>query len=476
MDDVQDPAKVLTKDELNLAEFPFALVSHRPPKAAHVIEISEAGVDRQGRPIQRKWTVQPSAFGLPLPIDEEVFLGLIHFLYRSEFRERHVYFTQHRLFQLLGWSGNRRDYARLELSLRRLKGSLIECKESFWDVKGKCFATHGFSLVDSYSLYRRDISSTDQPFISRVSFNETIFESMRSGFIKTLDLNLYLSLKSPLARRLFRLLDKKLYKGETYEIELMRLASRLALTDSAYPSTIRKQLDRSAHAELRAMGFLRDVRYIRRGKSTSVQYHIAPKQTWHFPIATTTSKGLAGEDPLVRELVTRGVTRSVARVLLETYGDKRIADKLEVFDHLQATSSPLLTKNPAGFLRTSIEKDFAPPTGYISRAERQRRKEEEIAAHKRQRELAESAEKAERARQEKFESLWSSFSDNERVQFEQEVLATLNTFTLHAYRKEKADGRSGPAHATVRTEIAKLLERRRGLIIAAQTDPVRDLA
>jgi hypothetical protein len=457
--DPQNPKdRLVTKDELNLVEFPFTLAAHRAPKSVQRIVVSEVKLDPGGRPLTREWTVHPSGYGLPLAMDEEVFLGLMHFLYLADFREPTVHFSQHRLFRLLGWSGSQESYERLELSLRRLKGAVIECKDSFWDHDGKAYVTHGFSLIESYSLYRRDSKSFEQPFISQVTFNNRIFQSFKSGFIKSLDLKLYLSLKSPLARKLFRFLDKKLYRSETYEIELMRLASRLALTDKAYPSDVKKQLDRSAHAELQSIGFLESVRYVKRGHSTSIRYEIAPATKWSFPIAE--AKETPQDDPLVLELVARGVTRDVARALLKDHGDKRVADKLEVFDHLRSENSTLIAKNPAGFLRQSIERDFAPPTGYITRAERQRLKKEELEAKQRQAAREKAEQQAEEAREAAFQKLWNSLSDEEKQTLEAQVLLGLNNFARKAYRQEKAAGKVGPGHHALRAAIHEVLSSR----------------
>lgn len=475
MDDQDDRTRLITKDELNLAEFPFALPCHRAPKDIQRIEITEPGVDKDGRSIQKIWTVHPSGYGLPLAIDEEVFLGLMHLLYRSDFRERTIYFTQHSLFQILGWNASQRSYDRLQLCLLRLRGSTIACKQTFWDNNDRCFLDTGFSLIDSYGLYRRGDKKNahDQPFISQVTFGEFIFKSFKDGFIKTLDLNLYLSLKSALARKLFRLLDKKRHRGEVFEIELMRLAHRLAMTDCAYPSIVKKQLERGAHAELEAIGFLKCARYIRRGRSLSIQYTLAPKQNWHLP---STPARLPEANPLVLELISRGITPDVAHALLKEHGEKRVADQLEYFDHLRSINSFLVSKSPAGFLRTSIEKDFGAPTGYISRAERQRRKDEEVEARRRDRELAEAAARIEQEREQEFQALWEALSSNERTQMEAEVLLTLNSFSRKAYEKEKAQGREGPGHHTLRTGLQKLLAQRHELAGASTPQTAGDPA
>lgn len=444
----------LTKDELNLAELPVSLSCHRAPKGRHVIKLTEDMLDKTGERVHREWTVTGSySYGLPLAIDDEVLLGLAYFLRADDFEHRKVHFTQYSLFRLLGWGDSQRSYQRLEASLRRLAGVRLESRESFWDHKEHCFLTRGFGLIDNYMLYRKDSKRSDQPFLSSVTFNETIFESFRSGFVKTLDLNLFLSLRYPIARKLFRLLDKKLHKSPVYEIDLMRLASRIALTDMAYPSFVKKHLA-APHEELIRVGFLNRVTMIRKGRSETLRYVMNPRSGWKRPAVRIES---ASDHPLVRELVARGITRDVARQLLAAHGEKRLADKLEVFDHLRIELSPLITKNPAGFLRQSIERDFAPPAGYVSRAEKQRRKEEADVARKREQNDAEAAELARAHHNAKLEAIWDGLPETERQRLEAEALAQMNQFATRHYRREKAEGRIASGHRTLRTYINQVL-------------------
>ncbi len=464
-----------TKDEMNFAELPLALPCHRAPKDKKAIRVTIATRDPQGRPIEKEWKVTgDSLYGLPLATDEEVFLGLMYFLHRSGFQDRRVHFAQYSLFQRLGWGDSQRSYDRLQTSLDRLKGATIRSKEAFWDHKGKCFVTKAFNLIDDYALYRRAGSvGGDEPFVSSVSFSEFVFESFQAGFIKTLDLDMYLELASPIARKMFRLLDKKLYRAPVYEIDLMHLAQRVALTDTSFPSKIRQKFE-GPHQELINIGFLKSVRYLRKGGSTMLRYTMAAKSEWK-PVRERV-RVLPAEHPLVREMAARGVTRDVAEALLKQHGEKQVADKLEVFDYLRAESSPMLAKNPAGFLRTSIEKNFAPPIGYVPRAERQRRKQEEAAALEQKAKQEEAERASEREHQEQMETLWTSLTVAERSDLEEQVLITLNQFARKAYQQEKSAGRVGPGHHALRAGVAQLIAARRGL--SGTTDPtaIRELA
>lgn len=451
----------VSKDELNLIEFPFSLPCHRHPKNRTTIHIAEESLDQEGRPVAREWTVR-AMNGLPLAIDEEVYLGAMHLLQQAGFKERHLHFTQYSFLQLLGWGTGNREYQRLKQSLDRLRGVIIESKGTFWDHRGKCRVTRNFNLLDEYVLYERDqATASDQPFISRLSFSEFIFESFQAGFIKTLDLDFYLSLKLPIARKLFRYLDKQAYQGNVFETDLARLAQKLAITDSAYLSKIKQHLDPS-HKELLSLGFLKSANYLRRGRAPSVRYLIAAREEWVRREVTVPKVAAAAcqRHPLAKELIARGITPGVADDLVKTCDEKSVADKLEVFDYLRQEQSPAIAKNPAGFLRQSIEKDFAPPAGYVSRAERQRRKEEEKATRQRQADEARAVEVELLERKEYFETLWSSLDDSERTRLEEEALQRINSFALKLYTKEKEAGRSGSGHQTLRNEIEQLLAAR----------------
>lgn len=453
----KDRPRRITKDELNIVEFPVCLPCHRQPKGRSTILITEEGKDPEGRPISRHWKVE-GLKGLPLAIDEEVILGLSHLLHQQGFKERHVYFTQHSFLQSLEWNTGLSAYKRLKQSLDRLRGVNIESKGIFWDHKSKCRVTDSFNLIDSYSLYERDRATSDEPFISRVSFSEFMFQSFQAGFIKTLDFDFYLSLKLPIARKLFRYLDKQAHQGQVFDIDLMRLAEKLAITGSIYPSKVKEHLEAS-HKELLDRGFLTQAFYIRRGRSPAIRYTMAPRDNWaRTPHRVTVPATRVLENPLVLELVKRGITRIVARGLLGRHDEKLVADKLEVFDHLLSTKSELVTKNPAGFLRASIEKDFAPPAGYVSRADRQRRKEEEQDARRQRDEEARKEEEVRMQRKAKMDALWTSLNEAERARIEADAVARLNPFALKSYTKEKASDRIGAGHQTLRNEIEQLLE------------------
>ena len=67
------------------------------------------------------------------------------------------------------------------------------------------------------------------------------------------------------------------------------------------------------------------------------------------------------------------MTATSAAELVLAYPEERIRAKLEAFDWLIQKKDKRVSKNPAGYLAESIRKDYTPPRGFESMAERQQR-------------------------------------------------------------------------------------------------------
>ena len=114
------------------------------------------------------------------------------------------------------------------------------------------------------------------------------------------------------------------------------------------------------------------------------------------------SQELAGKQT-VNQLTQRGITESVADILVNDYSTDQIQKQIEIFDYLVKIKSPLVAKNPAGFLRKSIEENYQPPTEY------NRKQEKEITEQKRSQERVE--EEAEQARLDEIQRQVDEYRD-----------------------------------------------------------------
>ncbi|NLC56620.1 MAG: hypothetical protein GX774_07290 [Armatimonadetes bacterium] len=356
-EDARSTLQPVGKDEMNLAEYPFALLTRRVSENQKTIVVEQQVRTENGDVITQSWVVTGSdRYGLPLAIDEDIYIALMKILKDGGFRDRTIPFTRYQILRILGKDVSKREYDRIQQSLDRLVGTTITSKNAFWDNRTRSYVSKAFHIFDAYELYReqpgrKSARSPELP-MSYVVLSSFLYESIKAGFVKNLDIEFYLSLKTPLAKRLFRFLDKKAYNNRTFEIGVMRLAEKLPVHD-AFPSQVKRRLD-DAHQELTEKGFLADVRYDRRrdGEEKVVYTFARPRN-----VLPETCEVAA--DPLVEGLVERGITRTAAEELVQTYPAERIQRQVEAFDRLRAAASARIRRNPAGYLRRAIEEDYA---------------------------------------------------------------------------------------------------------------------
>lgn len=347
------------KDEMNLAEYPFSLLTRRVSENQKTIEVEQQVRTESGEVITQSWVVTGSdRYGLPLAIDEDIYIALMKILKDGGFRDRTIPFTRYQILKILGKDVSKREYDRIQQSLDRLVGTTITSKNAFWDMRTRSYVSKAFHIFDSYELYReqpgrKSAHSPELP-MSYVVLSAFLYESIKAGYVKNLDIEFYLRLESPLAKRLFRFLDKKAYNNRTFEIGVMRLAEKLPVHD-AYPSQVKRRLD-EAHRELLEQRFLADVRYDRRRDGEEKVVYTFARSRMSLP-----EQPPAAPDPIADMLVERGITRTAAEELSQSFPEEHIRRQVDAFDRLRAERSPRIRRNPAGYLRRAIEENYALP-------------------------------------------------------------------------------------------------------------------
>lgn len=471
--ELETAVALVSKDEMNVAEFPFALLSHRRPNSLKTLEFSQEIQGPDGRPIRQEWIVTGSdKFGLPLATDDDIYVLAMYFLKRSAFKQRRVYFSRYEALQILGWGDSTRSYRRFEQALDRMVGVTIYSKNAFWDNRAKCYVNKSFGIFDDYELYKKKTRSKGRPGkpgseFSSISFSEFFFQSIQAGFIKNLDLDFYFNLETPVSKRLYRYLDKKKYQGNIHRTDLMRLASKLPVLDNAYPADVRGKLKR-AHEELIRKNYLNQVDYKQQGRIWLVVYSFVPagklslttrKQEAPFLPAPSVAPVQQTLIPsAVQELVSRGITQTIVEQIVLEHEESQIRHQIEIFDYLVEKHSSRIAKNPAGFLRRSIEQNYAAPKTFIPKAERERQAREEAERLQSKNDAEAKAARTREDRATRLTNEWNSLSADKQAALREQALATLNDFARRRVQAEERDGRRAAGHATLEAEIHKLLE------------------
>lgn len=385
----------ISRDEMNLAEFPLTVLSTRSDSTVKTLEFRDTQRLKNGEVIEREWIITAAdKFGLPTSTDDDVVLGLIRLTMDQGFRDRKVYFTRYELLQVLRWSTEGRSYSRLTKSLDRLSGVRIRATNAFFDNSLKGYQTCNFGLIDAYeindersgkSLARRgfdarhgrsekadrEVGPNSRSFFI---WSEALFDSFKSGFIKKLDMELYFSLKSAVSRRLYRYLDKHFYYRSTLEKTLTTFAfEKLGLSRNyRYISQLKQQIEPAAE-ELVKAGFLAEFEFAGRGEDTVVRF-VAKKyqQQSSAQLAVTgyatgstsiqTQASLAQTSPLhttvVESLISRGLSLGQANRLLEGKSDetlRQIERIIRYYDTLVEQNDEKVSRNRIGFLYRAVE-------------------------------------------------------------------------------------------------------------------------
>ena len=359
------------RDEMNLAEFPLAMLADRVPHGCKTLVFEDRTWDRgQRQNVARRLTISASdKFGLPTALDDEVIVGLVQLSKPNDFAHRQVQFSRYQLVHLLGWRDEGKSYARLEESLKRWLGVTLYYENAWWDKSRKRWVDANFHLLDNVMLYHRpkrgerSATNDDGKPLSWFTWNEIIFRSFQAGNLRKIDLEFYRTLKSAVAKRIYRFLDKHFYFGGKQRYDLARFAQEHIGLSRSYDAAQLKRRLTPGIKELEDAGYLKPLpaaeRFarVRRGE-WEVLFIRAAK-----PIL---KKGESRQSVgLEARLIERGVTASSAVRLVCDYPGEMIEAKLQVFDQLAGRRDARIAKNPAGYLVQSIRKDYVPPPGLL---------------------------------------------------------------------------------------------------------------
>lgn len=261
--------RVVSRDEMNLAEFPLTVLSTRVDPRIKTLEFSDALIGKNGDSIERKWIITGAdKFGLPTASDDEVLLGLMKLTVDDGFKQRKVFFSRYELLRILRWTTEGRSYTRLQRALDRLSGVRIKATNAFYDNEAKSHSTRNFGIIDAYEINDGRATEAKPSFFE---WSEAMFKSFQVGFIKKLDLQFYLDLSSAISKRLYRFLDKHFWYRSRLCMNLFVLAhEKVGVSRNyRYASSLRQQLD-PALSELKEHGFISGYEYTGRGSGTEI--------------------------------------------------------------------------------------------------------------------------------------------------------------------------------------------------------------
>lgn len=264
----------------SLEEFPLFRLSDTSDDAAITYTTEEGG----------RWRVLASPGDrLPGTFDQDVYVELMRrYQEAGEPVDGVLSFTLHAFLRSMGRQVDGRTYEQLRGSLTRLQRTTLESQRSYVDAVTSEAADVSFTLLSSVMIERRRSSERDQlalfpsvvaaePGEARVVIAPVIRQNVAARHIVSLNISRYFGLPSPVARRLYRLIELARAEGMlTWRVSLDRLREQLPLAQR-YPSHLQRVLQ-PAHDMLRESAVIREAVVRQQQREWFVDYMLAGRQ------------------------------------------------------------------------------------------------------------------------------------------------------------------------------------------------------
>jgi DnaA N-terminal domain/Replication initiator protein A len=248
---------------------------------------------------------------------------------------------------ILGWTKSGNTYEKIRQSLRRISSTTLTSENAYYSKEEERF------LSDTFQVWNVHFSRTKQGNSVRerhtLRFHKIFIRNYLAQYLKGLDPGFYWALPSPLAKRLYRLVDLERDGSLAWKTDLFDLRQQIPLTGYSYVSELKRALE-PAHRELMGRGFLDGVEY--RAKS-GVLYHVS--QEFARRQKARELAGDPGELFAIERLTSEGIRGDVARDLVAHHGSEKCFRYADALEHQRGI------RNRAGWLRRAIEKGFELP-------------------------------------------------------------------------------------------------------------------
>lgn len=339
--------------ESNFEEYPLFNFATRN-RGADSYEFEKKTEGRDGLGHRKLWRVMPSAeLGAPGSTDQDVYLAVLELLERKGGMPENgqLDFTLYELLSILGWSDAGNNYKLLRNCLRRVSVTSIESAQAFYSKDTESFLTDTFKLWTYHSETTRasgkasNRAGEGERERHTIRFDPIFINSWHAFYLKGIDSEFYWRLKSGVAKRLYRLVDKMRGDSLTWRQELFELRDQIPLAKYRYPSKVKEKLA-PAHNELLDKGFLESVEFI----GNEVRYRVSVEFAQHSHALELS--GTPDELIAIERLLSEGVRGDVARDLVAKYGAEKCLGYSEALQFQEGI------RNRPGWLRRAIENGY----------------------------------------------------------------------------------------------------------------------
>jgi plasmid replication initiation protein len=240
-------------------------------------------------PTGGRWRVLPRPGDrIPGTFDQDVYVELWHRYHEAgEPADGVVSFTLHAFLRSIARRADGRTYGQLRSALTRLQHTTLESLGAYHEATSGTMVDVSFTLLAAVKIERRRSTDREQltffPALAAAEPGEAVVTlapllraNVAAGYTSALSVQRYVALSSPVARRIYRLLEVARSEGNvTWRVALSQLADQLPLTQR-YPSHLLRVLQ-PAHEMLISAGLLRDAVVRQQMREWFVDYVLAAR-------------------------------------------------------------------------------------------------------------------------------------------------------------------------------------------------------
>jgi plasmid replication initiation protein len=234
-----------------------------------------------------RWRVLASPGDRPSgTFDQDVYIELMRrYQEAGEPADGNLTFTLHAFLRSMGRRVDGRTYEQLRGALNRLHRTTLESNGSYFDAQQQEAVETTFTILSSVMVERRRLVDRHQlalfptvvaaePGEARVTLSPLMRQNIAAHHAIGISLARYLSLPSPVARRLYRLIEVARAQDKlTWRVSLDRLRDQIPLSQR-YPSHLQRVLQ-PAHDMLKESGIIRNAVIRQQQRQWFVDYVLA---------------------------------------------------------------------------------------------------------------------------------------------------------------------------------------------------------
>ena len=416
-------SKNIVKQDMNFLEFPLWVTDKRETQSSFVIEVKNG----------KYFFNANSEIGIPDSFDA---LILYYFLFISQNKNsRSITFNKFEICKNLKLPKNSKNYNRIEKSLDIWGGVYIKFEGCFY-VGDQKYTSMGFHIFKHKTKEKTGNKHNVIEKIIELEFDRDFSNAIcDSKFFKNIDLNLWIALKRPLARRLYEYLLKQFINKGKFSISSEKLFPKIGLNIERYPSDTKKQMN-SISVSVRKINEF-DTKldyqfdfYINEEKEFICVFR---KENVIVEVKHTEVKTIESDREIRQKLREYGVYRNSIATLLKQHSVKVLSDAILDLEFLaeQKSKTNKPVRNMGSFLRELLpepNQDYEFSDEYIKH-----KKELEYAEVRKKKELEkrkqEQTEKEEREQniilEKKVDSFIVSLSNNKKTELNKEAVESL---------------------------------------------------